>query len=230
MMAQQYYPPQYVQQQPAKQGNGFGVTALVLGIIGLVVSVIPILGFLAFVLGPLALIFGLVGVLQSNRPKGMAITGMVLGVISVILAAVVASAFFSALTPPSEGARPSQAIPSGSPSGSAETPEAVEVIAVEAAQLLEEFEANEAAGDQTYAGRILEVTGTVRGVDTELIDDTKYIVQLDDGSEFSFTSVNCTDVPTDQAVAAVAGSTVTIRGMFEDGGSLGVNLMDCVVL
>lgn len=236
-MAQQYQPAYF--QPPAKQGNGFGVTALVIGIISVVVSVIPILGFVTFVLGPLAIIFGIVGVVQANKPKGMAITGMVLGAASIVIAAIITVAFFGAVSSTSSEATSPQPLTSNVPVESdladseASDPAPVvpaPAIAVDAAQLLEDFEANEAAADLKYVGQTLEVTGSVKGVDTEFLDDAKYIVQLGDGSEFSFTSVNCTDVPTDQAAAVVSDSTITIRGVFEDGGSLGVDLKDCVVL
>lgn len=77
---------------------------------------------------------------------------------------------------------------------------------------------------------MLEVAGAVSKVDTEFLDDTKYVVRIDDGAEFSFTTVNCNDVPTDQAAAAVPDTDITIRGIFEDGGDLGIELRDCVVL
>src|SRR5690606_20806458 len=55
------YPPAPAPQPAPKQGNGFGVTALVLGIIALVLGFIPIINFVAFVLAPLAIIFAIVG-------------------------------------------------------------------------------------------------------------------------------------------------------------------------
>lgn len=226
LLVQQYRPAYY---QPPAKGNGFGVAALVIGIVGLVISVIPILGFAAFILGPIAIIFGIVGVVQTHRPKGMAVTGMVLGLISIIVSAVITTAFFGAMGS-DEGEVASQPAESGAPSNPAATEAGPGVLAVEATQLLEEFDANEASADVKYAGKVLEVTGNVNGVDTEFLDDTKYVVQLDDGSEFSFATVNCNDVPTDQAAAVTPDSTITIRGNFDDGGDLGIELNDCVVL
>lgn len=74
--------------QPLK-GNGFGTTALVLGIVAIVFSIIPILGFVAFILGPLALIFGGIGLTRKFTKKGTSITGLVLGAISIIVAIIV---------------------------------------------------------------------------------------------------------------------------------------------
>ncbi len=79
-------PPAYLapQQQPR---NGFGVTGLVVGIVGLALVWIPALNF---VLGVIATVFGSLGWWQANRGKatnkGMAIAGFVMGVIAVAIA------------------------------------------------------------------------------------------------------------------------------------------------
>mgnify|MGYP001492693923 CR=1 FL=1 len=59
-------------------GPGFGIAALVCGIIGFFV--------LPFILGPLAIIFGALGL--KNRGRGMAITGMILGMLQVLMVVV----------------------------------------------------------------------------------------------------------------------------------------------
>ena len=90
-----YPPPQYQPQfQPAGYfnsspigstgSNGFGVTALVTGIVGLVLFWVPGLGVL---LGILATVFGGVGVNAANKGKannkGMSIAGLVMGILIV---------------------------------------------------------------------------------------------------------------------------------------------------
>lgn len=75
-----YYPPP----APATPRNGFGITALVLALVGLVFGLVPFTGFLALILGMLAVVFGMIG--WSRARKGiatnpnMAGTGTVLGV------------------------------------------------------------------------------------------------------------------------------------------------------
>lgn len=76
--------------QPLK-GNGFGTTALVLGIVAIVFAIIPILGFVAFILGPLALIFGIIGLTRKYTKKGTSIAGVVLGALAIIVAIIVTS-------------------------------------------------------------------------------------------------------------------------------------------
>ncbi|QRP46928.1 DUF4190 domain-containing protein [Amycolatopsis sp. FDAARGOS 1241] len=78
--------------------NGFGVTALVLGILALVLCWTVWGGI---VLGVLALVFGILGVKRANRReatnKGVAVSGIVTGsiglVIGVILVVLVGSIF-----------------------------------------------------------------------------------------------------------------------------------------
>jgi hypothetical protein len=74
---------------PPKTGNGFGVAALVLGIIAVVIAFIPLLGVGSFILGALAAILGIVGLTKKGRPKGTSIAGLVLGVVSLIIAGIV---------------------------------------------------------------------------------------------------------------------------------------------
>jgi hypothetical protein len=85
------YPPAPAPMQqpaPVKQGNGFGVTALVLGIIGLVLAVIPVVNvFTAIPLGVLALIFGIIALVKAGsrggKGKGTGGTGLVLGILAI---------------------------------------------------------------------------------------------------------------------------------------------------
>jgi hypothetical protein len=71
--------------------NGFGITALVLGIIGIVFSWVPVFGLL---LGILAVIFGVLGYIRARG--GMAIAGAVLGAITVVIGIIVIAALGSA--------------------------------------------------------------------------------------------------------------------------------------
>lgn len=92
------YPPAPApMQQPApiKQGNGFGVTALVLGLVGLIIfSWIPGVNvFTAIPLAILAIIFGIVALAKAGsrggKGKGTGGTGLVTGLLAVIVAIAV---------------------------------------------------------------------------------------------------------------------------------------------
>jgi hypothetical protein len=87
---------------PAQQGNGFGVTALVLGIIGLILGVIPVINiFTGLPLGILAIIFGIVALVKAKsrggKGKGTGMTGLILGVLALIASVTVYFVLYSAV-------------------------------------------------------------------------------------------------------------------------------------
>lgn len=99
------YPPApapAAQPAPVKQGNGFGVTALVLGIVGLVLAVIPVVNvFTAIPLGVLAIIFGIIALAKANsrggKGKGTGGTGLVLGILAIGAAIAMNALVFNAV-------------------------------------------------------------------------------------------------------------------------------------
>lgn len=108
-------------------------------------------------------------------------------------------------------------------------PKKVSTVKVRAADLLKAFEDNELAADDKYKDKTLEVSGRVNKIDTELLDDDKYVLMVGSGGEFEFLTVNCHDVPKSQLSALKTGQNVTVIGEFDDGGDLGVELQDCEV-
>jgi len=80
-----YGPPGGYPAAPAR--NGFGTTALVLGILAIVTSITVVGGVL---LGVLAVIFGLLGRGRARRGEatngGLALAGVITGVIGILLA------------------------------------------------------------------------------------------------------------------------------------------------
>lgn len=83
-----YPAPVQPESVPPVRGNGFGITALVLGIVAVVFSFIPVMGVVAFVLGPLAVLFGIIGATRKIARKGAAVAGLVLGILSIVIAAI----------------------------------------------------------------------------------------------------------------------------------------------
>jgi hypothetical protein len=82
-------PPTGYQPQPR---NGYGVTALVLAIVGLVFGLVPFTGFLAIMCGGTSVLFGLLGLGRIRRHeatnKGLTITGLVLGALALLLGVI----------------------------------------------------------------------------------------------------------------------------------------------
>ncbi|MET9956045.1 DUF4190 domain-containing protein [Streptomyces sp. NPDC006339] len=120
--------PQPPFQQPR---NGFGVTALVLGILAALFGITPFLFWLGAILGVLAVIFGIIGAVRAGQGiatnKGMAVTGAVLGgavglVASIIWVIVLAMAVQDVADDPEKetggkGSASSSAAPGGEGTG-----------------------------------------------------------------------------------------------------------------
>ena len=93
-----------------------------------------------------------------------------------------------------------------------------------AGTLIKAFENNEVAADQTYGGKTLKVTGVVDKIDTELFDDSNYMLDLTDGSRFAFLTVSVHDMSQDELSTINKGQRVSVIADFDDGGDLGVDL------
>ncbi|MFJ8233024.1 DUF4190 domain-containing protein [Streptomyces sp. NPDC094448] len=74
---------------PRPPGNGMGVAALVLGIIGIILGLAVFLFWLSWLPALLALVFGIIGVSQARKGpatnKGMALGGVIMGSIGLLL-------------------------------------------------------------------------------------------------------------------------------------------------
>lgn len=64
-------------------GNGMGLAAMIIGIVGMLLALIPIIGFISWILAPLAIVFGLIGLNRSG--KGFAITGIITGGLGLLI-------------------------------------------------------------------------------------------------------------------------------------------------
>ncbi len=82
---QPQYQPQPQYQAPQKNGSGFGVAALVLGILALLGCWVP---YVDIALALLAFIFGIIGIVK-NSGKGQAIAGLVLSILAGVVTIIV---------------------------------------------------------------------------------------------------------------------------------------------
>ena len=98
------------------------------------------------------------------------------------------------------------------------------VVKVSAGKLIKAFEDNELKADAKYKDKTLEVTGVVSEVDTELLDEDKYILRVGTGDEWEFLFVDFYDIGADSLSSVDKGDKVTVVGEFSDGGDLGVTV------
>lgn len=86
-------------QRPA--GNGFGIAALVLGIVTMAGFAIPFLNFATIATGIAGIVLGIIGLVVKFKPRKAAVAGVVLSglglILSIILVAVYAAAFNGAV-------------------------------------------------------------------------------------------------------------------------------------
>lgn len=103
-------------------------------------------------------------------------------------------------------------------------------ITVGVKKILKEFEDNELAADEKYKGKVVEIkNGKVNKVDTELLNDKAYVLNIGSGGEYEFTTVNCTGLPKSTLASLKVGDKVRVAGEFKDGGDLGVDLENCAI-
>lgn len=76
--------------------TGFGVAALVLGIIGVVLSFVPIINNVAFFLGALAVIFAIVCFVKK-KSVGVAVASIILGIAAIVTTLVMQAATAKAI-------------------------------------------------------------------------------------------------------------------------------------
>lgn len=96
-------PPMYAAPAPqpeSKRGNGFGVTALILGIITIVAFAIPFVNYVAIATGVAGVVFAIVGLVAKGRARGTSIAGLILSaiglILSIIMVVVYSAIFFAA--------------------------------------------------------------------------------------------------------------------------------------
>jgi hypothetical protein len=71
-----------------RKGNGFGIAALILGILSFVGAFIPFLNYGAIFMAVVGLALGIVGLIAKNRPRGGAIAGVILSALGLILSII----------------------------------------------------------------------------------------------------------------------------------------------
>jgi hypothetical protein len=100
-------------------------------------------------------------------------------------------------------------------------------IEMNAAQLYQEYNANQVAADAKYKGKILSVSGTVNDVGIDIID-TPYVML---GTEQLLSAVQCMFSKQDESMLAQLskGQSLRIQGKCDGLGIISVMLSNCLI-
>lgn len=77
-------PPAGVPAAPAR-GNGFGVAALILGIVAILGAAFPIINIFSAVLAVIGLVLGIIGLTRKGAAKGTSIAGTIISAVAIII-------------------------------------------------------------------------------------------------------------------------------------------------
>jgi hypothetical protein len=214
-----------------KQGtSGLAVAGFVIGLVAIIGSWIPFLNVFSAVLAVIALGLSLPGLIitakRTKGGKGLAIAGLVFGIVTIIL---VSTMYGGASTSSDNGTTDSTAPTETATSEEPKEAPKEEVVVVSANDIIQEFEDNELVADEKYKGKTLEVSGIVTKVDTDLLNDTKYILNINGGGDWDILTVSCYDIDKDVLLKLSTGDEVTVIGKFRDGGDLGVTMRKCSI-
>ncbi len=88
--------------------------------------------------------------------------------------------------------------------------ERIDYIKVTADELCNDYEKNEINADKKYKNQLLEISGVVDGIDSDIMDEP--VVRLKCGNEYSFTNVSCSFTSKDEAAELEKGKEITIIG------------------
>ena len=98
------------------------------------------------------------------------------------------------------------------------------VLSVNSKTLYKDYSNNEIAADDKYKGKIIQVTGTIRDIGNDIMDDA-YVTLI--GDEF-FGDIQCFFSDKSNLVDVKKGQRITVVG-YCDGLFLNVLLKNCIV-
>lgn len=111
------------------------------------------------------------------------------------------------------------------------TPTPISWISVTAHDILQVYGGNEIAGEQQFAEKPLEVTGSIGRPDYASFSNKKrYSIPIRSDESFAMVSLDC-EMPVNEDITAwvsslVEGSTVTVRGYIRDDMTMGILDLD----
>jgi len=82
----------------AKRGNGFGLAALILGIVAILGAAFPIINIFSVILAVVGLILGIIGLTRKGASKGTSIAGTIISGAAILIAIIAGIILSLALT------------------------------------------------------------------------------------------------------------------------------------
>ena len=156
---------------------------------------------------------------DENKKKG--IVGAILAIIAAIFATV--AIIVSIIGLPSGDTPPSGTNNSGTTTTAPEK----QTIKVSAKDLYQAYEENEVAADRKYGNQLVEITGTVDNIGTDVIG--RVYITFPTGKTLKSVQCYFEDDEAIDGVASIAkGQTVTVVGTC-GGFTLNVSVKDCII-
>ena len=165
-----------------KGASGFGIAALVIGIIAVLFCWVPFVGMLAIPLGLIALLLATVGVIVSlaggKSGVGLPVAGGVLALLAIgipiLMTGAMAGAVGSAAAKAAADAEARSAARRGVPQQSQPPGPPADLPTFSAEYLVGSYTQNEVAADEAFKGKWLKVTGQVDRIGKDVLN-TPYV-------------------------------------------------------
>ena len=189
-------------------GQGMGIAALVLGVLGVITAFIPCFGMFAILFGVLATIFGAVGLTQAKKGsggKGLPLSGLVLGIIATVftiiwlmLFAGAVGSLFSAGKMMKDAAEETQSKMEQATDGSAQGDAA---SSEDCDEFLKDYE--------DFMDRYVEILKKYKSDPTDVSILSDYTTIISEASEWSTKTANCAADPKFAAKFAEIAAKIT---------------------
>ncbi|HEX4608329.1 MAG TPA: hypothetical protein VH092_08995 [Urbifossiella sp.] len=179
---------------PPPTTSVLGLLSVIGGVMSLVLSFIPCIGALSLIGGAVGAVLGGIGLLvarPANNSRGLPAAGVVVNLLSMLVAGL----WLLVLSVMADKAKQADV-------------ETTEAIPISAAQLCREYDLNIVKADETYKGKVLEVTGQVKLVSKERIGR----ITVEIGSREDTIDCDFGAATRDELAGIEVGQTVTIRG------------------
>lgn len=225
------------------------IASLVIGIVAIVLGMIPCINLFAVLPAIIGLVLGVVSAVQkskTNEPKGKAISGLILNILALFitfgmyLGGSYAQKEKKSSIESKEESRyayddwlkkkesnasdKSKADERDSKLSISDLSEPEELISVSAQRLFSDYESNEVNADSKYKGKNLEVSGTIKSIGKDILDDP--YITLKSGGDFEIFSVQCFFDDESELASLKKGQRVTVIGTC-DGKFGNVTLKNC---